>query len=135
MAQIVDTGRSLTSSGSQTLSLPIVSAPNTLTLAEFGLSVAANGVVQLEGTVGFQTTLGVPNVIFRILRNGQQIFNIGASGLAVLAIQPVGISFQDRNVPAGYHSYTLTVSNNSLNTLLNLASITGPIEFSGISIG
>lgn len=135
MAQIYDVGRSMSSSGSETISLPILSAPSANTLAEFGLAVTGLGAVKLDATIGFQTTLGIPNVIFTLLRDGQPVFNAGASGLAVMAIQPVTLSFLDLSVPAGYHAYKLTVTNNSANTLLNLASITGPVTFSGISIG
>ncbi|KAA9007557.1 hypothetical protein F4V43_03440 [Paenibacillus spiritus] len=134
MAIIADVSRSVASTSTGTLNLPILSAPNANTLAEFGLAVSGIGAVQLGATIGIQTTLGVPNVIFTILRDGNPVFNVGASGLSVLAIQPITISFLDLSVPAGYHAYTLIVSNNSTNVALNLASITGPVAFSGISI-
>ncbi|MFD2880141.1 hypothetical protein ACFTAO_36005 [Paenibacillus rhizoplanae] len=106
-------------------------------LAEFGIATVANGDVLLNATIGFQTTLGIPNVVFFTLyRDNQPIFfNAGASGLAILAIQPVTISYLDLNVPAGYHAYSLGVANNSTNILLNTASITGPVTFSGVSTG
>lgn len=93
------------------------------------------GVVLLSASIGFQTTLGVPNVVFTLYRDGQPIFNMGSSGLALLAIQPITIAYMDRSVPAGYHAYSLGVANNSLNVLLNAASVTGPVTFSGTSIG
>ncbi|MBW4083510.1 hypothetical protein [Paenibacillus sp. S150] len=135
MAQVIDVGASTASTGSQTLSIPILSPAQNLILAEFGLATVLNGDVLLNATIGFQTTLGVPSVIFTLYRDGQPIFNIGASGLSVLAIQPIAISFMDLNVPAGYHAYTLGVANNSLNILLNTASVTGPVTYSGVSIG
>ncbi|WP_339219700.1 hypothetical protein [Paenibacillus sp. FSL H8-0332] len=95
----------------------------------------ANGDVLLNATIGFQTTIGIPNVVFTLYRDSQPIFNAGASGLAVLAIQPVTISYLDLNVPAGYHAYSLGVANNSTNILLNTASVTGPVTFSGVSTG
>jgi hypothetical protein len=79
--------------------------------------------------------LGVPSVIFTLYRDGQPVYNVGASGLSILAIQPIAISFLDRSVPQGYHAYSLGVANNSTNILLNTASVTGPVTFSGISIG
>lgn len=135
MATIIDTGASTASTGSQTVSVPILSPAGNLILAEFGLATVASGVVLLSASIGFQTTLGVPNVVFTLYRDGQPIFNMGSSGLALLAIQPITIAYMDRNVPAGYHAYSLGVANNSLNVLLNAASVTGPVTFSGTSIG
>lgn len=135
MAQVIDVGQSTASTGTQTLSIPILSPAQNLILAEFGLATVANGDVLLNATVGFQTTLGVPNVVFTIYRDGQPIFNAGASGLSVLAIQPISISFLDLNVPEGYHAYSLGAANNSTNILLNTASVTGPVTFSGVSTG
>ncbi|WNS45829.1 hypothetical protein [Paenibacillus sp. MMS20-IR301] len=135
MAIIIDTGASTATTGSQTVSIPILSPAGNLLLAQFGLATVTSGVVLLSASVGFQTTLGVPSVVFTMYRDGQPIFNMGSSGLALLAIQPITISFMDRNVPAGYHAYSLGVANNSLNILLNTASVTGPVTFSGTSIG
>ncbi|WP_238653448.1 hypothetical protein [Paenibacillus piscarius] len=104
-------------------------------MAEFGIATVADGDVLLNATTGFQTTLGVPNVVFTIYRDNQPIVNAGASGLSVLAIQPVTISYLDLNVPAGYHAYSLGAANNSTNILLNTASVTGPVTFSGVSTG
>ncbi|MEK3879401.1 hypothetical protein NSS64_04180 [Paenibacillus sp. FSL H8-0122] len=135
MAQIIDVGRSTASTGTQTLSIPILTPAQNLILAEFGLATVANGDVLLGATIGFQTTLGIPNVVFTIYRDNQPIFNVGASGLSILAIQPITISYLDLNVPAGYHAYSLGVANNSTNVLLNTASVTGPVTFSGVSTG
>ncbi|UQZ33004.1 hypothetical protein C2I18_05150 [Paenibacillus sp. PK3_47] len=135
MATIIDIGSSTASTGSQTISIPILTPAQNLILAEFGLATVTGGSVQLNANVGFQTTLGVPSVVFTLYRDGQPIYNVGSSGLSVLAIQPISLSFLDRNVPPGYHAYSLGVANNSLNVLLNTASVTGPATFSGISIG
>ncbi|MBP2001181.1 hypothetical protein J2Z69_002224 [Paenibacillus shirakamiensis] len=134
MATIIDRGSSVASTGTQTLSIPILGTANPTTLATFGLFTVTGGSALLSTTVGFQTTAGVPSVIFTILRDGQPIFNVGASGLSLLAITPINITFLD-NAPAGYHAYSLVVANNSLNILLNTASVTGPVSFDGISIG
>lgn len=135
MAQIIDVGSSTATTGSQTVSIPILAPAQNLILAEFGLATVASGSVQLDATIGFQTTLGVPSVIFTLYRDGQPIFNVGASGLSISAIQPITISYLDRSVPEGYHAYSLGVANNSLNILLNTASVTGPVTYSGVSIG
>lgn len=135
MALVIDVGRSTASTGTQTLSIPILAPGQNQILAEFGIATVADGDVLLNATIGFQTTLGVPNVVFTIYRDNQPIFNAGASGLSVLAIQPVTISYLDLNVPAGYHAYSLGVANNSTNVLLNTASVTGPVTFSGVSTG
>ncbi|WP_340025273.1 hypothetical protein MHI24_08860 [Paenibacillus sp. FSL K6-1096] len=135
MALVIDVGRSTASTGTQTLSIPILAPGQNLLLAEFGIAAVTNGAVLLNATIGFQTTLGVPNVVFTLYRDGQPIFNAGASGLSVLAIQPISISYLDLNVPQGYHAYSLGAANNSTNILLNTASVTGPVTFSGVSTG
>ncbi|AIQ54136.1 hypothetical protein [Paenibacillus sp. FSL R7-0331] len=135
MATIIDVGSSTASTGSQTISIPILAPGANLILAEFGLSTVTGGSVLLNASIGFQTTLGIPSVVFTLYRDGQPIYNVGASGLALLAIQPIAMSFLDRSVPAGYHAYSLGVANNSLNILLNAASVTGPVTYSGVSIG
>lgn len=135
MATIIDLGSSTATTGSQTISIPILAPGGNLILAEFGLSTVASGSVLLNASIGFQTTLGIPSVVFTLYRDGQPIYNVGASGLSVLAIQPVAISYLDSGVPAGYHAYSLGVANNSLNILLNAASVTGPVTYSGLSIG
>ncbi|GIP23542.1 hypothetical protein [Paenibacillus sp. J22TS3] len=134
MAVIIDRGSSVASTGTETLSIPILSPSDPVGLANFGLYTINGGSALLNATVGFQTTLGVPNVVFTIYRDGQPIFNVGASGLSALAITPVNISYLD-NAPQGYHSYLLVVTNNSTNVLLNTASVTGPVSFSGVSFG
>lgn len=133
MVQIVDFGKSIASSSSQSITLPIVGAPASNTLAEFGLNVSAGGNVLLNATIGLQTTLGTPDLLFTVIRGGAQIFTIRSSGLAVNSFNPVSFSFVDTNVPSGYYSYTVTVSNTSL-VALNLANVIGPIIFSGVSL-
>ncbi|WP_042199678.1 hypothetical protein [Paenibacillus camerounensis] len=135
MAIIIDVGSSTATTGSQTVSIPILAPGANLILAEFGLSTVDSGTVLLNANIGFQTTVGAPSVVFTLYRDGQPIFNVGASGLSLLAIQPIAMSFLDRSVPAGYHAYSLGVANNSLNILLNAASVTGPVTYSGVSIG
>ncbi|USB33663.1 hypothetical protein [Paenibacillus sp. YPG26] len=134
MAYVIDRGSSVASTGTGTLAIPILGPSDPIGLANFGLYTPAGGSALLNATVGFQTTLGAPNVVFTIYRDGQPIFNVEASGLAALAITPVNISFLD-NAPEGYHSYLLVVTNNSTNILLNTASITGPVSFNGVSFG
>ncbi|AIQ48681.1 hypothetical protein R70723_24310 [Paenibacillus sp. FSL R7-0273] len=135
MATIIDVGSSTASTGSQTISIPILAPGANQILAEFGLSTVTGGSVLLNASIGFQTTLGVPSVVFTLYRDGQPIYNVGSSGLALLAIQPIALSFLDRSVPPGYHAYSLGIANNSLNILLNAASVTGPVTYSGVSIG
>jgi hypothetical protein len=135
MATIIDVGSSTATTGSQTVSIPILAPGANLILAEFGLATAAAGSVLLSANIGFQTTLGVPSVVFTLYRDGQPIYNVGASGLAILAIQPIAISYLDRSATAGYHAYSLGVANYSLNILLNTASVTGPVTYSGVSMG
>ncbi|HEY2494196.1 MAG TPA: hypothetical protein VGI33_14985 [Paenibacillus sp.] len=133
MVQIVDFGKSIASSSSQSITLPILGSPTSNTLAEFGLNVSAGGNVLLNATIGLQTTLGTPDLLFTVLRSGAQIFTIRSSGLAVNSFNPVSFSFVDTNVPAGYYAYTVIVSNTSV-IALNVANVIGPIIFSGLSL-
>lgn len=107
------------------------------TIAAFSLTLgveapAANRV-ELNATVGVAATLSVPQVVFRIFRDGNLIFRT-QQGLQNAAEQfyAVKMTAIDFNVPQGIHSYTLTVE---ILSAANTASVAGPITFGGIAFG
>ncbi|MNR97867.1 hypothetical protein D3C72_290560 [compost metagenome] len=133
MVQVIDFGKSIAASLSQSLDVPVLGAPQQNVLSEYGLFVPEGGQALINATVGLQTTLGAPDLLFTILRSGSQIFTIRNSDLTVNSFNDVSFSFVDTNVPEGYYGYTLVVSiTNPIQ--LNLANIIGPIIFSGLSL-
>lgn len=132
MGAINDFGKSVPSSFANSASLPIISLPSSTILGQFGLTVAANGSVLLEATVGLENSGANPSdLIFTIVRNAVQIYTIRSSSLTIDGSQAVHISFADSNLPAGYYGYALTVSAISP---VNPPVIIGPLLFSGLSI-
>ncbi|MCR8844916.1 exosporium protein C [Paenibacillus sp. SC116] len=89
--------------------------------------------VELVATVGVRGVTGIAQVLFRIFRDGNEIFNtvqgIESSG----SEQNYVVTFQaiNRNVPAGSHVYTVTAENQTANTR---ADVVGPISFSGLAV-
>ncbi|MEC0172084.1 hypothetical protein [Paenibacillus graminis] len=133
MAQILDFSKSITASFSQSISIPIVASPSSNTLAQFGLTTGTGGNVWLDASVGTQTTLGSPDLLFTILRGSTAIFSITASALSINQFDPISFSFVDSNLTAGYFAYTLTVSQVN-SAVLNSANLVGPVLFSGLSL-
>ncbi|MBT2291184.1 hypothetical protein J7E73_18970 [Paenibacillus albidus] len=134
MTQVIDFGKSVVSSFSQSISIPIAGSPSSNTLTEFGLATAQAGNVLLNASVGVQTVQGNPNFLFSILRGSTTIFTVMASAVAVNLFEPYCFSYVDANVPAGYFAYRLTVTivNPSAS---NAANLIGPVNFSGLSLG
>lgn len=87
--------------------------------------------VQLDATVGFEGLTGTPRVLFRIFRDGQEIY---------YAVQPVESGFEtlnlttliaaDVNVAPGVHDYVLSVENLVAGTQ---ARVIGPIVFTALA--
>ncbi|NRD79582.1 hypothetical protein HPT25_19665 [Bacillus sp. BRMEA1] len=123
-----------TSTGS--INRPVPASPTIITLAAFGLAVVSSStnVVELEAVVGVQSTLGVPNLLFEIIRDTAVIFSIESSTLAAGENDSISFTAADRNVPIGYHSYQLVVTNLNPTPLLNQGTVVGPITFSGMTI-
>ncbi|MEK3903979.1 hypothetical protein [Paenibacillus sp. FSL R7-0179] len=132
MAAIIDFGKSVPSSFSQSASLPVRRVPNSTILGQFGVSVGTNGLVLLEATIGLQNnTPSASNLIFTIVRNAVQIFTARSSPWTVDSYEAVHLSFTDSGIPAGYYGYALVVS--AIGTG-NPPVIIGPLVFSGISV-
>ncbi|SFS95080.1 hypothetical protein [Marininema halotolerans] len=114
----------------------IPTSPTRVQLAGLGITIPTNGSgtnrVQLKATVGVQSVSGTNQYLFRIFRDGSEIFNTEAS-MDTINIRFISSGFHtiDFDVPTGFHVYTLTVENLTGGT----AQVVGPIVFSGIVIG
>ena len=132
--QIVDFNASVPSNFSQSLDRPVPAAPSNITLAAFGLAVLDPGTdVLLIGTVEFTAFLGNPEILIRVFRDTGIIGTVRFETLALNEIRDISFQIVDRNAPIGYHSYRITAELTN-NLLLNQASATGPITFSGTAI-
>jgi len=107
------------------------------TIASFSIALDAdtpvNNRIELNATVGVAGTLSVPQVVFRIFRDGNLIFStrqgIQTANEQFYVVKMTAIDF---NVPQGTHNYTLTVERLSA---ADTASVAGPITFGGIAFG
>lgn len=133
MFQIVDFGRSVPAEFTDSTLLPILSSPSSLILAQFGLQVEQDGQVILNATVGTQTTLGEPDVLYSFIRGNILISTAKATSLSQNQFNLASLSFVDLTAPPGYLSYTLTAEITN-NVLSHRANVIGPISFSGLSI-
>ncbi|MBT2291183.1 hypothetical protein J7E73_18965 [Paenibacillus albidus] len=132
MTTIIDFGKSLPTSFSQSASLPVLSVPGSTILGQFGVNVATNGAVQLQATVGLQNSgITSSDIIFTISRNAMNICSIRSSSPVNHLFDAVSIAYVDTGIPVGYTAYALTVSSISS---VNPPSVIGPIIFSGLSI-
>ncbi|CAH1190425.1 hypothetical protein PAECIP111892_00175 [Paenibacillus auburnensis] len=132
MRQIIDFGKSIPSSFSQSATLPVQSLPNSTILGQFGLNVGTNGSVLLEGTIGLQNSMAnSSDVIFTVVRNAVEIFSLRSSGRDAGDFETVHFSFADSGIAAGYYGYALTVSAIGA---MNQPVVVGPLLFSGMSI-
>ncbi|UKS27634.1 hypothetical protein LOZ80_01405 [Paenibacillus sp. HWE-109] len=133
MFQVVDFGRSVPYSFSSSVIQPILSTPSSITLAQFGVQVQPAGQVMLNATVGTQTTLGAPQVLFSIIRGNIIVYTITVGSLPQDQFNGVSFSFVDIDAPSGYLSYTLTAEIMN-NVISNRANVVGPVVFSGLSL-
>lgn len=88
--------------------------------------------VELLATVGVRGVKGISQLMFRIFRNGKEIYNTRQGIESAGSEMNYVVSFQaiDSNI-SGMHTYTLTVENVVKGTT---AEIVGPLNFSGLSI-
>ncbi|TCZ81113.1 exosporium protein C [Paenibacillus albiflavus] len=89
--------------------------------------------VELVATIGVQGVTGIAQILFRIFRDGVEIFNTQQGIESAASEQNYAVTFQaiDRNVRSGNHVYTVTAENRTANTR---ADIVGPISFSGLAV-
>ncbi|MFJ7994678.1 exosporium protein C [Peribacillus frigoritolerans] len=132
MPTFLDSGSSVPSNGSGTLSIPVPSSP--IKLAEFGLNLSnsINRVI-LDATVGVTAQAGNPTLLFKVFRDSGIILTVRGE-LQLSIDQNRTISFQaiDLNVPAGSRAYSITIELENP-SLLNSARVVGPITFSGVA--
>ncbi|MEW9700282.1 hypothetical protein [Paenibacillus sp. SI8] len=133
MVQIIDFGRSVPAAFSSSVTLPILGAPSNLTIAQFGVQVSPAGQVLLNATVGTQTTLGAPDVLYSIFRGITVVFTVKSSSLQPNQFNLASFNYVDLNPPSGYTAYSLTAEITN-NLLSNRANVIGPIVFSGLSL-
>ncbi|MBP2001179.1 hypothetical protein J2Z69_002222 [Paenibacillus shirakamiensis] len=130
---IIDSGKSIPTSFTQSISTPLVAYPNGNTLAQFGLSTNTGGIVQLQVTLGLQVTTGSPSVLISLIRDSTVIATSQSTLFTVNALETLDFAFVDSGMPAGYHSYTLLASISN-DYSLNRANVVGPIIFTGLSL-
>jgi hypothetical protein len=89
--------------------------------------------VELIATVGVRGITGIAQVLFRIFRDGDEIFNTVQGIESAGSEQNYAVTFQaiDFNVGAGNHTYSLTAENTTSGTR---ARVVGPISFSALAI-
>ncbi|WP_374017633.1 exosporium protein C [Paenibacillus thiaminolyticus] len=89
--------------------------------------------VELVATVGVTGVTGIAQILFRIFRDGVEIFNTQQGIESAGSEQNYAVTFQaiDKNVRSGSHVYTVTAENRANNTR---ADVVGPISFSGLAV-
>ncbi|WP_040949507.1 hypothetical protein [Gorillibacterium massiliense] len=89
--------------------------------------------VDLVATVGVRGVTGIAQILFRVFRDGVQIFNTLQGIESTGSEQNYAVTFQaeDRNVRPGAHIYTVTAENRMAGTR---ADIVGPISFSALAV-
>ncbi|UVI33656.1 exosporium protein C [Paenibacillus spongiae] len=112
-------------------------SPNRTRLASIRLRIpvlnAQPNRVELVATVGVRGVTGIAQILFRIFRDGVEIFNTVQGIESAASEQNYAVTFQaiDRNVRSGSHVYTVTAENQTRNTR---ADVVGPISFSGLAV-
>ncbi|SDI13093.1 hypothetical protein SAMN05216352_10513 [Alteribacillus bidgolensis] len=105
-----------------------------ISVALFGMTTfTSNTNVVLFGSVGLRSTLGTPEVLFKVIRDTAVIGSTLSSPIAAGEFFNVPISFVDLNVPPGFHRYTLTAELTTSSVTTN-ADIVGPVTFTGLAI-
>lgn len=89
--------------------------------------------VDLVATVGVRGVTGIAQILFRVFRDGVEIYNTQQGIESTGSEQNYSVTFQaeDRNVRAGSRVYTVTAENRTANTR---AVVVGPISFSGLAV-
>ncbi|GIP23477.1 exosporium protein C [Paenibacillus sp. J22TS3] len=134
MAQILAYGTNVPTpiTDGAAITIPLTPAGQGISLVRITVPPVANNRVELVATVGFRGDTGTGSVLFRIFRDGREIyyarqgFEAGFEKYYLTTQQAI-----DSNVAAGTHDYVLSVE------LLNAgtaATVIGPITFSALAI-
>ncbi|SES17566.1 exosporium protein C [Psychrobacillus sp. OK032] len=112
-------------------------SPLRVSLANIRISIpsgATRNRVELIATVGVHGVTGTSQILFRIFRDGREIFNtqVGVESDTTSEVNYVE-TFQaiDFNVGQGTHVYQVTAQNLTSGTE---AAVVGPVSFSGLAI-
>lgn len=105
-------------------------------VASLRISIPTNSQpnrVELVATVGVRGITGIGQILFRVSRDGTEIFNTVAGIESTGSEQNYVVTFQaiDRNVATGSHLYVLTAENLTPNTIVN---VVGPVSFSALAV-
>ncbi|WP_454844847.1 exosporium protein C [Priestia megaterium] len=118
--------------------IPIAHTPKKTVLADICITIprrdADRNHVELIATVGVRGVSGTSQILFKIFRDGKEIFR-AQEGVEADPTSEVNyiVTFQaiDKNVRAGSHDYQVTAENIINDTE---AAVVGPISFSGLAI-
>ncbi|MGE7675270.1 exosporium protein C [Lysinibacillus sp. NPDC094403] len=116
---------------------PIPQAPFRVLLASIQINIpgtaSRNNNVELLASVGVTGVTNISQLVFRIFRNGKEIYNTQNGAESAGSEQNYIFTFQaiDSNLVAGANFYQVFVENITPNTQAN---IVGPISFSGLAI-
>ncbi|SCW86398.1 hypothetical protein SAMN04487970_10791 [Paenibacillus tianmuensis] len=117
-------------------SFTIPRSPRKVRLATISIRIPVNARpnrVELVATVGVRGITGIAQILFRIFRDGREIFNTKQGIESAGSEQNYAVTFQaiDQNVRSGNHVYIVTAENQTANTR---ADVVGPISFSGLAV-
>ncbi|MFF2178702.1 exosporium protein C [Lysinibacillus sp. NPDC058147] len=116
---------------------PIPQAPFRVLLASIQINIpgtaSRNNNVELLASVGVAGVTGISQIVFRVFRNGKEIYNTQDGVESTGSEQNYVFTFQaiDSNLPAGASFYQVFAENITPNTQAN---IVGPVSFSGLAI-
>ncbi|WP_090639185.1 exosporium protein C [Neobacillus massiliamazoniensis] len=117
--------------------IAIPHSPNHIVLAAICITIPKNANknhVELIATVGLRGVSGTSQILFKIFRDGKEIFSAqeGVESDPTSEVNYIA-TFQaiDTNVKKGSHLYELTAENITNGTE---AAVVGPISFSGLAI-
>ena len=118
--------------------IPIPHSPRKVVLATIRITIprrnANNNHVELIATVGLRGVTGTSQILFKIFRDGREIFRAqeGVESDPTSEVNYiVTVQGIDTNVGAGTHTYQVTAENITNGTE---AAVVGPISFSGLAI-
>lgn len=116
---------------------PIPQAPFRVLLASIQINIpgtaSRNNHVELLASIGVAGVTGISQIVFRVFRNGKEIYNTQDGVESAGSEQNYIFTFQaiDSNLPAGTSSYQVFAENITPNTQAN---VVGPVSFSGLAI-
>ncbi|MFJ7916001.1 MULTISPECIES: exosporium protein C [unclassified Lysinibacillus] len=116
---------------------PIPQAPFKILLASIQINIpgtaSRNNSVELLASIGVAGVTDISQIVFRVFRNGKEIYNTQDGVESADSEQNYIFTFQaiDSNLIAGANFYQVFAENITPNTQAN---IVGPISFSGLAI-